>query len=227
MSQYFEWVNYTKRQRIEGDVFPEAMSYSGSCFVGAVSLDAASTLLTGLWKGDLVAFVGEYIFDLRDDVTPKSRPGLSRLLDVAIDPYDIGYEFEDVTGRFSFARGKDGYVPSTLEDGSDTMRSAPYTGPFDLDLVRYRFVVNETRGLYYDREATTEKPYRYNFDPLPLLLGTGRGSLLVGGEHLEALGGSRWRYAPDGLWVGDLVYPSGERPGEDYKDVSALYAMDL
>ena len=227
MSQYFEWVNYTKRQRLEGDIFPESLGRSDSCFVGSASLDAASTLLEGPWRGDLVAFAGEYIFDLEEDVTPESHPGLSRLLEVAIDPYDIEYEFEDVTGRFAFARGKVGCVTATLEDGSVTMRPASYTGPFDLEFIRRRFVVNETKGLYYDREVTEKSWSHHRFDPLPLLLGTARGGLLVGGEHLDPPRGSTWRHGPDGLWVGDLVYPSDERPGDGYEDVSALYTMSL
>ena len=54
-----------------------------------------------------------------------------------------------------------------------------------------------------------------------------KGGLLVGGEHLEPPEGSVWRYAPDGLWLGDFVYPTNERPGDGYEDVSALYTMGL
>lgn len=28
MGQYFEWANYTKRQYLEGDVFPEGSRYT-------------------------------------------------------------------------------------------------------------------------------------------------------------------------------------------------------
>lgn len=222
MGQYFEWVNYTKRQYLQNDVFPEGLKYAESCFVGAPSVDAVSTLLAGPWKGDLVAFTGEYVFDLRSNVTPASYPGLSRLLDVAIDPCDIECEFADITGRFTYARGKSGYAPPSLAD-DDTAGETPYTGPFDLEIAHHRFMVNETKGCYYDRQATQQIGHGHRFDPLPLLLGTAIGGLLVGGEHLAPPEGSAWGHAPDGLWVGDLVYPSDARPGIDCEDVSALY----
>ena len=134
-----------------------------------------STLLAGPWRGDLVAFAGEYIFDLRGDVAPEGHSGLSRLFEVVIGSDCVDCEFEDITGRFPYARGKDGWAPSTLEDGSEAVNPAPYTGPFALELVRYRFMVNETKGLYYDRENTERSPNGCHFDPLPLLLGTARG----------------------------------------------------
>ena len=222
MGQYFEWVNYTKKQVLLDDIFPEGLKYTESCFVGSVLVDAVSTLLAGPWKGDLVTFNGEYIFDLSDDVTPESYPGLSRLLDVAIDPYDIDFEFEDVAGRFTYAIGKSRYVPITLANGDEDMCKMPYEGPFDLEIIHYRFIVNETRALYYDRNVTQELPTGGRLDPLPFLLGTARGALLVGGERIVSPDSSAWADGPDGLWVGDLVYPTDKRP-DSYEDVSSLY----
>ncbi len=223
MGQYFEWVNYTKEQFLLNDIFPEGLKYTESCYVGSVLVDAVSTLLAGSWKGDLVAFTGEYIFDLSDDVTSENYPGLSRLLDVAIDPYDIDYEFEDVAGRFTYAFGKKRYTPTKSKED---MYEVPYEGPFDLEIIHYRFMVNETRGLYYDRNTTQKLPTGSRLDPLPFLLGTARGALLIGGEHVAPPEGSSWSDGPDGLWVGDLVYPTNKRP-ETYEDVSHLYTRSF
>lgn len=227
MSQYFTWVNFTKRQFLQDAPFPCGLRYTESCYVGNLKTDAASTLLAKEWRGDLVAFTGEYLFDLREAVKSGRYPGLARLLDIAIDPVDVEHEFEDVAGRFTFARGKHGWVPGIDEDGEETMRQAPYEGPFDLEVTHYRFMVNETKHAYYDRESTQPLTQAPRFDMLPLLLGTSWGRLLVNGKLPEAPKGSLMASAPDGLWVGDPVYPSDVRPDNGYEDVSELYTLAL
>ncbi len=227
MSQYFMWVNFTKRQFLQDDAFPSGLRYTETCYVGDLKTAAASTLLAGGWKGDLVAFTGNHLFDLAKAAESGSYPGLSRLLAAATDPVNIEYEFDDVTGRFTIARGEHGWAPSINEDGTETMRQVPYEGPFDLEITHYRFMVNETKRVFYDREATQAISDSQRFDPLPLLLGTAWGSLLVNGNLPKAPGGSQMASAPDGLWVGDLVYPSNVRPDSDYEDVSALYTLKL
>lgn len=229
MSQCFMWVNFSKKQFLQNEPFPGGLKYLESCYTGSVKTDAVHTLLAGDWKGDLVVFCGDYLFDLEmfGVVTRQSHPGLARVLDVAIDPVDIEYEFEDITGRFTYACGKTGWTPSIDPLGKETMVKTPYEGPFDLEIVHYRFVVNETKGIYYDRE-TTQNCFTYSrFDPLPLLLGTTWGRLLVNREPIAAPQGSTVRCGPDGLWVGEVICPTNERPGDGYVDVSALYTLAL
>ncbi len=195
MSQSFMWVNFTKRQFLQDEPFPYGLRYTESCYVGNLKTDAASTLLEKEWRGDVVAFAGEHLFDLREAAKSGRYPGLAKLLEAAIDPVDIEREFEGVAG--------------------------------ELEIARFRFMVNKTKRAYYDRESTQVVAGGRRFDPLPLLLGTAWGSLLVDGGLPKAPEGSRMASAPDGLWVGDLVYPSDDRPEGGYEDVSALYALKL
>lgn len=160
-----------------------------------------------------------------DGGTVPERSGLARLLDASIDWYDIEYEFEDVTGRFALVRGRLGWFPAVDGDGRETMVARAYEGPFDLEVEHHRFVVNETKGVYYDRESTRALADGTRLDPLPLLLGSAYGSLLVGGEPVATLEGSRLAYGPDGLWVGDVVVPTQEPPRGGYEDVSGLYGI--
>ena len=64
-------------------------------------------------------------------------------------------------------------------------------------------------------------------DPLPLLLGTTWGRLLVNREPIAAPQGCAEPYGPDGLWVSEVICPTNERPGDGYVDVSALYTLAL
>ena len=215
MGQYFQWVNFDKRQYLDDEMFPDGLKATESAYVGSPKTDAVTTLLGTIWRGDLVAFVGEYLADVRRLSIPGRDDGLLRVIDYPLDYYDIDYEFEDVGGRLSCARGKLGTVVVRDGERGEMLADRPYEGPFDIEVERFRYVVNETKREYYDRERTARQWARGNTDLLPILLGTSWGRLAVEGKKVDG---------PDGRWVGDLVYPSHEEP-KGLADVSGVYSI--
>ena len=163
--------------------------------------------------------------DLRYMAIPEDWSGLRAVTELTVDYYDIDYEFEDVAGRFSYSREKAGWRPAMV-DGLETMVKVPYDGPFDLDIIHYRYIVNKTKGVYYDREAMPKRGVISRFDPLPMLMGSALGGLLVDGKPVPSFDGkNRWAAAPDGAWVGDVVVPTNEPPSGEYEDVSRRYSQ--
>lgn len=96
------------------------------------------------------------------------------------------------------------------------------------EIIHYRYIINKTKGVYYDREAMSKRGVTSRFDPLPMLMGSALGGLLVDGKPVPSFDGkNRWAAAPDGAWVGDVVVPTNERPSEGYVDVSRRYSCGL
>ena len=92
-----------------------------------------------------------------------------------------------------------------MVDGLETMVKVPYDGPFDLDIIHYRYIINKTKGVYYDREAMPKRGVTSRFDPLPMLMGSALGGLLGDGKPVPSFDGkNRWAAAPDGANLGDL-----------------------
>lgn len=227
MGQCFEWVNFTKEQYLGDEPFPYGLKYTETCFTGCLKTDAVCTLLAGEWQGDLVLFAGEYMYDLGLMAIPEDWSGLRAVTDLTVDYYDIDYEFEDVAGRFSYSRGKVGWRPGMV-DGFETMVKVPYDGPFYLDIIHYRYIVNKTKNVYYDREAMPKRGVTSRFDPLPMLMGSAGGGLLVDGKPVPSFDGKNtWAAAPDGAWVGDVVVPTNELPSGKYEDVSRRYSQRI
>lgn len=83
--------------------------------------------------------------------------------------------FEDITGLFKRAKGLERRV---FADEGDFI--APHKGSFELDVVRYRYIINYTKVLFYDRLKTPVRSVRRyrlgtddrvaRFDPLPVML---------------------------------------------------------
>ncbi len=170
MGQYFMWINFDKRQYLDDDMFPDGLKATESAYVGSPKTDAAATLLGTIWRGDLVVFAGEYLDDIRELATPGRDDGLLRVADYPIDHYDITYDFKDVGGRLSCARDQVGTVVGSDEFG-EKLVYRPYEGPFDIEVEHHRYVVNESKREYYDRERTDPSFWPHsNIGPLPLLL---------------------------------------------------------
>lgn len=215
MGEYFRWVNFDKRQYLDDMMFQDGLKAAESSYVGSPKTEAVTALLGTIWRGDLVAFTGEYYADVRGVTVPGRDDGLIRIIEYPLDYYDIDYEFEDVGGRLSCAEGKLGTAVVEDEEYGERLVERPYEGPFDIEVEHFRYVINETKREYYDRERTACQWARGRTDLLPLLLGTSWGHLAIGGEK---------RREPDGRWIGDLVYPSHEEP-EGFADVSGVYGI--
>ena len=106
MGHYFRWVNFEMRQYLGDMMFQDGLKVTESSYVGSPKTEAVVMLLGTIWRGDLVAFTGEYYADVRGVTVPGRDDGLIRIIEYPLDYYDIDYEFEDVGGRLSCAKGK-------------------------------------------------------------------------------------------------------------------------
>lgn len=76
----------------------------------------------------------------------------------------------------------------------------------------YRYVVNETKGVFIDLDKVKKDKYGYRIHPLPLLIaeGNGRGGGDYWGKNERRIGS----------WARNVVVVSNERPDEDmYREV--------
>lgn len=96
----------------------------------------------------------------------------------------------------------------------ETIVKTPDGGPFDLSIVHHRHIANDTRQVFYDREATRALRPSSMFDPLPRLH-EARGHL----AHVPALLGRRVlhdRVVEESVHVTIVRKPLAERPGAGF-----------
>lgn len=218
MGEYFAWANIDKQERLEMGALSGAYKKFTSCYVGNFEIDAVCTLLADRWKGDTIAFLGDESTDYWPDMSPEALRYKEEESPVFLDYVEDFYR--DVTGDFKQAKGKTHLVATEAK-----VTKAPYEGSFDKDIVRYRYVVNHTKKLFYDRKKTP-------------IIGVGQHSLIpeAGIERFDPLPGLFSKNSflgtilnHDNLqfmvsWVGDFVEPSHNVPPENYLDVSTFYA---
>lgn len=144
-------------------------------------------------------------------------------------PYEYAEDhFTDVAGQFKCARGfthwvwRDGHP----EDPEDAFVEVPIEGTFHRELARYRYVINEATKEYYDRMhpanllgTEEERGTTVYEDLFPLTLSTATGRLFSTGTGKSAREDSRDPFC-DGMWIGDVLRPANERPGEGYRDMT-------
>ena len=218
MGEYFAWVNIDKRERLEMGALSGAFKKLTSCYVGNFEIDAVCTLLVDRWKGDTIAFLGYESTDYWPDTSSEALRYKEEESPVFLDYVEDFYR--DVTGDFRQAKGKTHLVATQGE-----MMKAPYEGSFDIAIVRYRYVINHTKKLFYDRKKTpiigvmsyplsTEASIE-RFDPMPGLFSKDNllGTILNHDNPQFMVS-----------WVGDFVEPSHNVPPENYLDVSTFYA---
>ena len=209
MGVYYTWINCTKRQLLE-NVFENGHKLFESCGYEVQETNALLTLLATDWYGDFVAFVPDE--GRRCHVASNEGGAFGRLRELTGDyPLDYAEDwFDNITGIFKCAEGMTGWFPIPKgPDGKYIER--PFEGPFDRDIVRYRYVINETKREWYDRAngGTEYDP----FDPLPILLSLSENHLSVGRKPL----------GNDGIWMGDTIRPANKPPAGDYRDITGLY----
>lgn len=169
MGQYFEWVNYDKREIMATDPWPNGQKLHECTYLGCLETDAALTMLAGDWAGDLVVFLGDYA-EFKDETHPGRRE-VERRLDGAISD-DYTDDFTDICGRFDYTRDHPEARHFVECDGGSCAR-IPYDGPFDVEIHQFRYAVNESKKEYVDRHLTavryidkdTGRIVRY--DPFP------------------------------------------------------------
>jgi len=219
MGEYFEWVNVDKRERLELGAFGSGFKVMEPCWVGNKEIDAVCTLMSGRWRGDLVAFCGDesaglWLDNSEEGIRAKAEYGAGTgFTDYVID------EYENITGIFKDAEGL-----TYIVYGDDDRDEAPYEGPFDTDIVHRRFVVNRTKKLYYDRMRTPIRcvwPHKLGsderivrFDPFPALFAR-NNRLSMFCDHKNDY------FEQD--WVGDEVEATDDAPPRGFLDVSVFY----
>lgn len=217
MGEYFAWANINKRERLKVGAFSGSFEAVAPCWVGNYDIDAVCTLLAGRWKGDTVAYLGDESTKYWPE---KTREALRYRKEESPVFFDYAEEhFKDITGLFKRADG----MTHAIDSGDDSTE-VPYEGPFELDIVHYRYVINHTKGQFYDRTRTPVRcvwPHHLGidskvvrFDPFPALFA--KDSRLQSFNNCENV-----LFEDD--WVGDYIEPSNEGAPYGYLDVSVFY----
>lgn len=219
MGQYYAVVNPDAKETLDQHMFMNGVKLTESCYVGNAFVDALSYLLDHDWFGDRVYLCGDYAFESMfapeysdtSFVQMGSAAHYRNLLDITADPYELARgEYRDRSTDFSTCRRRD-------------WNERPFEGSFSIDPEHYRFVINQTEGIYYDREECpvswvwTNDDGKFRFtrtDPLTIFLAVGNG--LGGGDYCgpnEGLVGS---------WAGHTLAMSNEEPTH-YRKINAPF----
>ena len=224
MGEYYLWFNADKREQLGIEPFDTGAKMVSNIDVGNEYTDAICTLLDSYWRGDMLVFLGDY-----RELDNEENPALAKI------EADCGHRepcalceaediYVDVAGRFRLAKGKTYY-----DCESPGLPEVPYEGTFDKEVIHYRYVINETKRQYYDRERTPMTSTHVwrdggvregiqRLDLLPVFLGA--GAERYGDGYLD---GRDDVPDPSGMWIGDYVRVSHEPPQEGYEDLSDWY----
>ena len=201
MGQYYKAVNIDRNEYLNAFSFGGGMKLMESCYVGNDFVNALTALLTGPWHGDRVMYIGDYAWD--DGVlVGYSCSGVDLLRELKegavldADPYVSSDSWRNadvycpLPERTTWAyRGNGFYEPVTVPARK---------GMIDCDKGRY--VVNETQGVFYDRDKLETHQ-----DPLLIFLAVGSG--LGGGDYHRDKGAELV-----GSWACQTISASNERP---------------
>lgn len=207
MGQYYRIANLDKRETLDPFKFGSALKLTESCYVGNDYVDAITYLLANDWHGDRVLFCGDYAWD---EEVGFSAAGRLRAL-AESDPYEAAKGFLDRSGDFASARGNEVY--REVEPGR--YGKVPIVGTFHIDAGHYRYVADETAGVFYDREKAPVafvgewegEPYITRTDPLTIFMAIGNG--LGGGDYH---GGNAVNVGLVGSWAGHIITASDVPP---------------
>lgn len=144
MGQYFNWVNVSRQEWLDGSHWGYSPTLHGRSFTPCDENDALLALLATRWRGDVVVFLGDYADFRRID-----HPGCRRIHTI----------LDEVRG----------FLPDFAFDGRDVAGE-----PEAMAVQRYRYVVNPARREYIDYESTPVinvfEDVDQRYDPLPELL---------------------------------------------------------
>lgn len=214
MSQYFNWVNFDKREIIADWPWTCGSGLRESAYVGCEKTDAVLTMLASDWAGDIVVFLGDYAH-FENETDPNRREVERRLAGMSCEDYI--YNCTDICGRFDYTGDHpEVRYPVFSDDGSEEW--VPYDGPFDVAIQGFRYVVNESKREFVGRTNTaarhvddsTGEVVRY--DPFPELMCS----------QVARQGAARRGIL--GRWFGDVIRPTNEHPGDGYAAVAQDYS---
>ena len=148
MGQYYRIANLDKRETLDPFKFGSALKLTESCYVGDDYVDAITYLLANDWHGDRVLLCGDYAWSEEGG----SAAGRLRVL-AESDPFEASEGFLDRSGDFASVRGNEVY----REIAPNLYGKVPVDGTFHIDAGHYRYVADETAGVFYDREKAPRR----------------------------------------------------------------------
>lgn len=211
MGQYFSWVNVDKHERLDNCFWDFAPSLHGRCLAPCEENQAMLSLLSTHWQGDVVVFCGDYADFSKGGNHPGCKYIQEKVVASGWATPDFIYEARDSTGRLRIARDS----PRNRRNSPEDETLDYYDGPFDVDIREWRYVVNPTRREYIDYQRTpvvfASAHFIQRYDPLSLLLASAIWALDDPNEEIE------------GRWLGDVVYPTNERPDGTFSLIADDY----
>ena len=211
MGQYYKAVNIDKREYLFPLSFNCGFKLMESCYVCNDFVNGLTALLSGPWHGDQVMYIGDYAWDdvVLGDCSCSGAALLRGLKENSVldaDPYAAAMSWHDAA-EYCAVPETIGYVLRGGHGVSEVWE--PVTVPAhegEIDCEEKRYVVNETQGVFYDRDKLeTRQGCHLTQDPLLIFLAVGNG--LGGGDYRSA--DARKQV---GSWACQTISASNERP---------------
>ena len=211
MGQYYKAVNIDKREYLFPLSFNCGFKLMESCYVCNDFVNGLTALLSGPWHGDQVMYIGDYAWDdvVLGDCSCSGAALLRGLKENSVldaDPYAAAMSWHDAA-EYCAVPETIGYVLRGGHGVSEVWE--PVTVPAhegEIDCEEKRYVVNETQGVFYDRDKLEKRQgCHLTQDPLLIFLAVGNG--LGGGDYRSA--DARKQV---GSWACQTISASNERP---------------
>ncbi len=226
MGEYYDWVNIDKKEYICPCDFNLGNKLHESAFAGNHFLGALYNLLSSDWKGDAIVFLGDQTHIMEKDSNLVLRRLSAEKQTWDEHGYDWDYVAETyrcVSGLFKASEKEVRHEIECFLKYDDfsynpyrVRKEAPYEGLFMRGSCFFRYTINHSKKEFFDIENTRltytnkEGVLITRINPLPLLMA------FPGSEYDRCTG----------LWLGDQIEVSDEKPSSEYKDMSADYGWD-
>ena len=157
MTQWYKAVNIDKNEYLWPLSFNSGDNLMESCYVGNDFVNAMTALLSGPWHGDQVMYIGDYAWDdvVLGDCSCSGAALLRGLKENSVldaDPYAAAMSWHDAA-EYCAVPETIGYVLRGGHGVSEVWE--PVAVPAhegEIDCEEKRYVVNETQGVFYDRD---------------------------------------------------------------------------
>lgn len=220
MGEYYSWVNLDRREFIQCGDFDDCLcKLYQTVWYDCLGVKAFYTLLSAEWKEQRVLFLG----DETDANGDHNNPIVAKLIEEHRSwgqpryLFDYVYEnYRDITPWFKAAEESLRSEIERIHDASahefdpyHIDRDAPFRGMFERPLSDYRFVVNETKHEFLDRQKAQKSSKGNPVNPLPLLM----AYITFDAEPFI------------GSWIGDRLRTANQLPQNHYKEMSNAYRI--
>ena len=216
VGEYYSWVNVDKKQYIQPVDFDQGSKLFESSSVSNPLFGALNSLLDNEWKGNHIAFIGDYAVVPENPNNETLKILVSGMQSTNVDRDIDGYitdAFQNVSGLFKASEPDVRPEIEWMVEHDDfecnyyhVDRADPFKGLFGRDLAFFRYVINRSRKEFFDTRKTRE--WFVDSNPLIILLSYGRDA-------------SWYRYS--GLWLGDIIEVSDIMPSEEYRNIGMDY----